>query len=323
MVAYDQKPPKDSPFGDYGMDRSLATHEYLPTNATSLTTLPKISFTELQDYAKKALNSAREFYSKYERPAYIPIIEDSVNQNNPKGSHYFGQPWMPTEMPWPVYGEYETPMQFVLQLDLSSVPEEIKEKCGSEGILLFFHTDGSKTVYPAEDFDNRRMSHVCVISTSMPGGARPTPTELREQKPLYIGEWREVSEYPTSEDLQRFPGSDKFNYGSIESISEIAGDIGMKSNILGSDLIAKPDDIWVPFKCFSIDKLGGWPRWEQGIETPLDINGEEMEYIMQVGYQELLLPEDLKDEIDWPTWGRGHIFRSKADNSFVYTWACD
>jgi len=71
-------------------------------------------------------------------------------------------------------------------------------------------------------------------------------------------------------------------------------------------------------RSFGCDKLGGWPRSEQGEDIPSDRDGKPMEFVMQVGHEGLLLDQAAKEAIKWPTWGRGQIFMLRNTGEFRY-----
>ena len=69
---------------------------------------------------------------------------------------------------------------------------------------------------------------------------------------------------------------------------------------------------------------GGHAYWEQSEENPLDSTGNKMHYLMQIGHQGVILSNNVDvNAIDWPTWGRGHIFISKFTGELAYIWSCD
>jgi hypothetical protein len=141
---------------------------------------------------------------------------------------------------------------------------------------------------------------------------------------LAITSWHEVIDMPDNETLQDFDGYNDtiddllWGYGShwINKVRTTDGrDIPEKEAI--------EQGIVGEFHTYQCDKLGGWPDFEQGDETPEDSEGNRMEFLMQIGHEGLIFADIDLDGIDWPTWGRGHIFASAATGEFAYVWACD
>ena len=77
--------------------------------------------------------------------------------------------------------------------------------------------------------------------------------------------------------------------------------------------------------CYQGDKLGGWPSWTQGVETPVDRNGEPMEFVYQLDagcfFDGRRFPAHAPAMFAGD--GTGHIFVSKTDpNELKFVWAC-
>lgn len=320
-IAYAEKPPPGSVWGDNNDDAAKATHEYVPKGRSPQTQLPQLGLMELREHATSALQRLTDFYLAQKRVALLPQVTTGAGDAD-TSSRYFGQPWMPKDMEWPTYGAEAIPMTFVLQLNVATLPDEVRTRLGNEGLLLFFHV-GNEGDYPMDDDDNRSMSTVCVVSLTEEGECRAAPEGVKVSTPFLIDGWKEVADYPSYEDASLLDGYTECEISSPEVLLEFIGKGENLRNVSEREILDTPNHPLAPLHCIAADKLGGWPAWEQGNETPNAPSGVPMEYVMQVGYEGFKLPTETETSVAWPTWGRGHIFRSPEDGSFVYVWACD
>jgi uncharacterized protein YwqG len=249
------------------------------------------------------------------RDAFIPEVDPNASAPD-KGSRYFGSPWMPAGMEWPHDGD--APMSFVLQLDLATIPWR-PEGMPETGLLLFFH---------AEEYnDPEDQSFVVIVDQSSEGGLREAPDdEVAESSALPIIGWRKTVDVPHWESRHDIEGlddddDDLLDYGYQRDESGrhelITGDDG--KGYEEADLVKR--GVLPLAHTFSGDKIGGWPYWEQGDDTPEDTDGTKWTYFMQVAYEGLRDPKIDNSSYAWPTWGTGHIYVHKGQ--FMYVWACD
>lgn len=306
-IAY-AKPPL-APWSHPGPDKSEATHEFVPEGGKSLTSLPSITEKSLSELKSLAHSEFIKFLEPHKRVCFVPRVQSTSSTT--LESRYYGLPWMPQDMEWPTFEG--SPMNFVLQLNTKNLPEEWSSKI-KPGLLLFFHADQGSGV---DD------SSLILVDPSKDGALRPTPKGLKENPALTIVGWEKVSDYPWNETYRSFPGFEKFVDVSMGFGSSHAGmALGVDGNLHSEKSVLEKKMEVLPYT-FECDKLGGWPRWEQGDETPHDREGQKMDFLMQVGFEGILfgLPEQTK--IHWPTWGRGQIFFSTRTQEFKYVWACD
>jgi len=263
------------------------------------------------------LDEYAAFLAKHARDAFVPVVTPATTQG--AESRYFGQPWLPDDMSWPT--QDDKPGVFVLQLDIATLPGDWKSKLGGSGLLLFFKHD--------DDFDEtfgERGSSTLIVDSSLPGSIRPSPGDFPEDDPLAIVDWCQVVDHPFDQSLDELEGYDA---DWFEDANERAD-----STILyrkEAKVVLNPNHRLARFHTYYCDKLGGWPAWEQGEATPNDTHGAKMECFFQIGYEGILLIASKRgkltamdtDNINWPTTGRGQIFRSFTANEFKYIWDCD
>lgn len=253
-----------------------------------------------------------EFLAPRRRQAYVPLFSRDVIEG--VQSRYFGRPWMPTDMEWPCVDE--VPMNFVLQLDLAALPWR-PEGFPDRGLLLFF---------TAEEYDAPEIqSFVTIVDDSSTSSLRSPPEDVRLNPPMEIVGWRTIVDIPHFETLLLIDGFDGlFDDDLLEEYGRAPGNkiLGVDGNsYTESSLVAS--GVTAVGHTFRGDKLGGWPSFEQGDETPRTENGKPWQYLMQVAYNGFRQKDFDLSDVEWPTWGTGHIFRDPVTGKLIYIWACD
>jgi len=302
---------RDTPAARAGGKRTGATHEFVPEGAGPTTGLPVLAEADLRSRAAAATNEVVDFLRTHARPAFVPEVAGTPSPG--AESRYFGDPWMPDGMAWPLHNG--KPMRFVLQLDTASLPEVPAAALVGKGLLLFFHGEGWS--------EDGRESLVALVDPTLPGGLRPPPKGVAENPALAITGWREVADHPWGDSLATIPGGEHAEAALYHFHSETVGMAMCEDGGERREREIVEGRLRPIAHCFECDKIGGWPRWEQGDETPKDSRDKPMEFLFQVGYCGLLLDDAFRDRIDWPTWGRGHIFVSRETGELRYIWACD
>ena len=287
-------------------DSAEATHEFVEEGKTAKTQLPAITASELSAKIEGAKNAYKAIMAPHIRDAHIPIAAVCSREEEGTQSRYFGRPWLNDEHAWPERdGE---PMNFVMQMDVADLPSH---PLGGNGLMVFFHA----TEY-GED-----MSEIFIVDTSMPGGLRDAPDGVHVNPALKIVDWKTMPDVLWGDDTYDLEGAEEF-----EAFSDYFGDTIGKYNGIDGKTYDEHEGVKLgilpELHTFECDKVGGQPRWEQGNETPEDDEGNPMQYILQVGHEGLVGDYD-KGSIEWPTWGRGHVFFSADEGTFKYVWACD
>lgn len=286
----------------------VATHEYVEEGKKRITNLPAtITFAELSNKVEEAKNAYKAFMAPHIRDAHIPIAAVCPADEEGTQSRYFGRPWLNEDNEWPERDG--KPMNFVMQMDVATLPGK---PLGDNGLLVFFH---------AVEYNDDDMSEIFIVDTSMPGGLREAPEGVHVNPALKLVDWKTMPDVLWGDDTWDLEGAEAFEgFGDYfgDTIGEYVGNDGKTYNEHeGVKLGILPG-----LHTFECDKVGGQPRWEQGNETPEDNDGNEMQYILQVGHKGVVGDYN-KDSVEWPTWGRGHLFFSEKSCAFKYVWAAD
>lgn len=231
--------------------------------------------------------------------AYEPILIGKKQQlENELVSKYFGTAWLNNDEEWPCLDDSgKIPSICVLQLNISTLPEEYKVKLGGEGLLQFFfqYENGSwsedSLVRKITDFSNGRFVE------------QPIESGVGQYTEKTIIDWKPSKDYPHFEEFSDFGENKK-----IQSILK-KHDVDEITELLEEK-----------YQCIQGDKLGGWPFYTQGIENFGD-------FIFQIDagcfFDGKKFPANAEGL--FASDGTGHIFINESDDhdgEFVFNWAC-
>lgn len=233
------------------------------------------------------------------RIAYEPILIDPKQQlENELISKYFGTAWLNNDEKWPCLDDTgKVPSICVLQLNISTLPEEYKIKLGGQGLLQFFfqYNDGfwgeDSLVRKITDFSNGRFVE------------QPEGNGSDGYKEQTIIDWKPSKDYPHFEEFSEFSDNDE-----LKKIFSEYEDYEIPS-LFGDEQ-----------ECIQGDKLGGWPFYTQGIENFGD-------FIFQIDagcfFDGKRFPANAEGLFAGD--GTGHIFINESDehdSEFIFNWAC-
>lgn len=277
--------------GPHDLHPSEATHEYVAEGTTPTTRLPVILPAEFKARFELARAEYAAFLEGHAKPAFIPVVKPTSDEG--KNSRYFGKPWMPDDMEWPQ--DAVGPMNFVMQLNTANLPDVFCAKEGEGEMLLFFHSAFQE-------------GHSVRVNCATKGSLRECPKSTPQNAPLAIVSWRKIKDYPPPEDFE----------GWDPAYSEIWVGFGSpyEGTVEGPDGKERSEKKAIETgmtgvgHCFECDKLGGWPSFQHGDRTPKGANGQRMDLLFQVGYEGLLLGKFVRSAIEWPVWGKAHVFGS-------------
>lgn len=253
---------------------------------------------------KQAQVQLDTFAANFRKPYWIPQVEQTTGSAT--ASKYFGDPWLAKEENWPeILG---VPARFILQLEVSTLPEPIATLLGKKGLVqLFYHSQ--EDVWPQDNDLSKLALARLVYPSQVAGSSRPAPKSIphkKEWSPKVIQQWQAGSslDYPRHDD---------------------ADDLGLyeKMEALAVEYDIYVDDFeYVPAQG---DKLGGWPFWYQQAERPLDRQGAVMLpfYQLDMGsyFDGIALPAHAPEL--FAAEGTGHLFVSEHDpRELVFLWAC-
>ena len=284
------------------------------------------------------------------KSAWIPLIAECDDMY--KGSKYFGVPWMPKSKRWPVFDRNK--MVFQLQIDLSKLPAEMTDALGiKEGLLQFFRSEKAdsfdtrsslvRIVQPdKEDGEYKEIAEPKPVEMLTPeemerfksfsiNELRTNPEAIKLKDKLYknnnkarastgkkkcqtyrIVSWEKLDDYPHSNEY--YEDEEGAAFPDLESALKEIEDEYMDYSLIDEIFDDKDETTLVKYKCSDADKLGGYPYWTQGIETP-KVKGEKMELLMQLS--------GIKGHGALDVYGTGHIFYLPSDPTVLkFVWAC-
>lgn len=202
-------------------------------------------------------------------------------------SKFSGIPWLQEDEQWPVCLSCDEPMQFILQVDLESLPEELNKKFG-EGLVQFFYctNDEQECEVSCESwFWNDEAMLVRLVKPHGNCGSPQSSPVNGAFDCLGILDWEQMfPEAPAPNEYSRYVSGDQCSYSRMPQ---------------------------------SGDKLSGWPVWIQGVEYPECREcGLEMRLVFQLGSNKNV-------PYSWGSNGIGHITQCPDHKEILaFGWAC-
>lgn len=242
----------------------------------------------------------------HRRPAYRPV---TVAGDGPSDcSKFGGQPYLEPGETWPACGDCGASLTFLLQLNLSSVPEGFSTK----GLLqLFYCTQVDCNGAGWEAFSPTHC--VRIVEGAGEEGRQDAPTRLLRAS--RIEGWERFDDGPHPEDFD--------DLGLHLDYDFAADTVTVRCPMADvTETVSNTDDVDDELAkrigaCQAGDKLGGWPCWMQGAERPsCRTCGETMEVVFQV---------DSEQGVDFMFGdaGIGHVSQCpRHPNVVAFAWAC-
>ncbi len=224
------------------------------------------------------------------RSTWLPQVEEG--DGDLADSKFAGKPWLNKGEQWPKCPLCSKPIQFFLQLNLETLPEETRGRVGT-GILQMFYClncepDCCEVLADAwEPFAKSEL--IQVIQPKEQAEVIEIPEFRNPFPPKRIVGWKQEDDYPDYDDLT---------------------DMGVKLELEEFGFIE--DDY--PRQG---DKLGGYPFWVQSPEYPnCPVCQKRMELVFQID-SEKNLPNM------WGDMGVGHITQCPDHKTqLAFGWAC-
>lgn len=254
--------------------------------------------------------------TQFVRPAWKPIVIEGDSDR--LASKFSGRPWLGIDETWPGCPCCAEPLQLFLQLNLSQLPEPVREEFGT-GLLQMFHCMSDKCGFEVEEgtiYYGRvpfliKNVRIRVVQPVGMGSTPPLPQIDGEDYGTYlpaktITEWLEIEDYPDPDDLvalvsgwERLQENDLWD-GVMER--------------LGLDDLDNYDELYPTDES---DKLGGYPRWVQGMECPgCPVCQAPMRQVFQLASEQNL-------NYAFGDLGIAHILQCKTHkDQFAFVWAC-
>lgn len=226
---------------------------------------------------------------QFRRKAWLPKTREGDCSS--AGSKFSGIAFIPVGDEWPRCGNCERPMQLFVQLNGNDVPEEA-QSLFPNGILQLFYCTSSdpQCDVECEAFFPFSKAHLArIVEEGTPGNSSKSPVDDAFPARSIVG-WSTVIDVPNWEEAESL---------GVEFVDDEA------------DALA---DTSMPADG---EKLGGWPKWIQGIEYPNCPKCDEaMEFLFQID-SERNIPFLLGDA------GIGHVTRCKTHPDILtFGWAC-
>jgi uncharacterized protein YwqG len=224
---------------------------------------------------------------KHLRAAWKPAVKDGDGAAT--DSKFGGLPALLAGEEWPLCPNCEGPLQLLLQLNLASIPPELKSAFGSGLIQLFYCTNAEASCETdAEGWEPFSPISLARRIDTPSAPAKLSPPEARSVPAKRILSWKRMDDLPNGEEL-------------------------------GTAGIELTDDEFHEMEDFPVqgDKLGGWPHWVQGIEYPsCPTCATPMRLVFQI---------DSEDNVPW-MWGDAgcaHLTQCPEHKDVLaFAWAC-
>ena len=237
--------------------------------------------------------------------AWKPVIDNGDTETL---SWFGGEPANRSDSDWPSCAQCKTPMQFFLQLDLSTLPEEFEYPIRKGLLQLFYCSSDDGACETWAHFTGTHAISINELNSEITTRNNDI-TPLKQNK---IASWKRIDDLPHVEE-HRFLGVQydydfKKNRVSIECKEH---DLHFKH----IDIDSNPADSIA--EAASGDKLGGWPYWVQSAEYPNCLTcNQQMSLLFQI---------DSNDNLDYMFGdvGCGHLtYCQNHPEIFAFGWAC-
>ncbi|WP_200816857.1 WGR domain-containing protein [Planktothrix sp. PCC 11201] len=254
--------------------------------------------------------------TQFVRPAWKPIVTEGDGDR--LASKFSGRPWLAIDETWPGCPCCAEPLQLFVQLNLSQLPEPVREEFGT-GLLQMFHCMSDKCGFEVEEgtiyygrvpFLIKNIKIRLVQPVGM-GSTPPLPQIGGEDYGTYlpaktITEWLEIEDYPDPDELV-----------ALVSGWERLGENDLWDAVVERLGLDDLDDYDQLYPTDESDKLGGYPRWVQGLECPgCPVCQAPMRQVFQLASEQNL-------NYAFGDLGIAHILQCKTHkDQFAFVWAC-
>jgi uncharacterized protein YwqG len=246
----------------------------------------------------------RPWREKYARKAWRPLTQGA---DDAAVSHFGGSPLLAKGERWPSCKGCGDPLQFFLQIDLTSCPP--RSTLRGEGLLQLFYCsrDGGN----CETWAPFSGTHVVRV-VDRPGERVGQPKGMAPFPVRAIEGWREFADYPQPSEHEALGLNYDYDFEKNLVSTRCAElgielvDVDIELGVAEAIAIAEPGD-----------KLGGWPAWVQGVEYP---SCPKCKRTMQ-----LVLQVDSEDNVPhmFGDVGCGHITQCPEHPTVLaFGWAC-
>lgn len=279
-----------------------------------------------------------KLFKPLKKKAFIPTTEKCEPEY--EGSRFDGFPWLKDKQKWPQSNSSN--MNLTLQLEISDIPDTLNPLSNIEnGYIQLFRDEGTYAEYGKDSkifildrdkdggkiFDPSKKKQKAVFTEEDSQRLKQLNAEKKQRTPeamkllqklqksyksqqvvkseaIKITGWTEVDDYPHPVDISE--GDIEFPFDLYEFIEDIAE----KYDLYIDDIEEYLDKT---YKCHAGDKIGGYPYWTQGVETP-SYKKEKMVYLLQL---------DGEGDSSFKMDGTGHLFYLPSNPEVMkFIWAC-
>lgn len=245
------------------------------------------------------------------RTAWRPVV-GPYDPDSDKSS-FSGVPYLGDDE-WPICSNCGKQMQLFVQIDLSTLPQEVGKRYGNGLIQLFFCTNDKDECFIADLADPSSTCHV--VRLVDPEG-RPCKRVRKAPKKQFparcILSWKKFCDYPCT---REFPNLGLFE---IWRGSQLSPKLYFRS--FDEEIVLPDHEAYFDFmngKCSKGDKLAGWACWEQNVSyRPCPICNGVMDVVVFQMDSGDNLPYVFGDG------GRGHIVQCPDHkDQLAFVWDC-
>jgi len=243
---------------------------------------------------------------QHTRPAWKPQVQK--REISVLGSKFCGAPALAPGERWPCCDVCRSPMPLFLQLNSQDLPAEFGQPF--DGLLqLFYCVSDDCGGGSYKPFEGKKLLRI--IQHPQDPDVPNIPREFAADFPCKaITGWKELSDLPDSDDHEELGLHYRYN-ASLRTVHIECPSLGVVFDNISDDACE------AIAKAIRGDKLGGWPRWVQGMEYPnCPKCSRRMRYLFQI---------DSQDNIPYMfgDCGRGHITQClDHPNVLGFGWAC-
>lgn len=199
-------------------------------------------------------------------------------------------------------------MNFFVQLDLSTLPEQSKVPA-RQGLLQLYYCstdDGS-----CETWEPFSGTHYIRVTSSGPSLLNP-PHGIDPLAKVSVGDWQQFQDAPHPEDHASLGLS--INYDFKNNVADV---VSTEPRVEATRVSLELNPAETISNSEPGDKLGGWPYWVQGSEYPRCPDcGQQMDLLLQI---------DSNDNLDYMFGdvGCAHLtYCPRHPSVFAFGWAC-
>jgi len=258
-----------------------------------------------------AIRALEPWIRRHELPCWHPVVRDG--DASATNSKFGGMPWLAAGEKWPACQRCQRPLELFVQLDLADLPPEVNGRFGS-GLLQLFYCSWSGGECDGDCGWEPFANQCSLVRIANPQGPSAVAQASGRFPPKSIVSWERSTDRPDPMEHERLGIVVDYHFQAVPyKPTEMAcPELGLA--FVGMEYV---DRLCEVVHSQPGDKLGGWPRWVQGIEYPSCPRcGQTMSFVFQM---------DSEDHVPFMfgDCGIGHITQCPTHRDVVaFGWAC-